>query len=98
MMLVVPFLAAFVPGIFIVILTWWFRRKGLSIFIRVIPSALTLLASGIYTYIGIIEVRGFEGAAYGFLAFFLALFAIIALYIALKRPSSNKDIKQDLNS
>jgi len=96
-MLGVPFLAAFVPGVFIILLTWWFRRKRLSVFIRVIPSALTLIASGIYIYVGIIKIRGFEGAAYGFLAFFLLLFAIVALYIALKRPSSNKDIKQDLN-
>lgn len=92
-----PFLLAVIPGVIVLILTIWFRDMKLSIFIRVLPSVLTLIAAGILFYKGLVIIRGFEGATYGILAFFLVLFAVASLLIALKRHSPNKDIKQDLN-
>ncbi|MET3322728.1 UNVERIFIED_ORG: hypothetical protein ABIC97_005881 [Peribacillus simplex] len=37
-------------------------------------------------YIGYVNIRGFEGAAYGILSVFLICFAIISLIMA-KKPS-----------
>jgi len=35
-------------------------------------------------YIGFVNIRGFEGAAYGILAFFLIVFAIVSFVMAKK--------------
>ncbi|WP_456363689.1 YesK family protein [Priestia aryabhattai] len=90
MMLGGPFLSAVIPGILVTILTWWFRKKELSILVKLLPCVLTVVAAGVLFYIGFVRIRGFEGAAYGFLAFFLLVFAFISLLIATKSPKINK--------
>ncbi|MGE7185633.1 YesK family protein [Peribacillus sp. NPDC006672] len=84
MMLGVPLLIACVPGIMIILLSWWFRKLNLSLFVRLLPGVLTFIASIILFYISFEYIRGFEGAAYGILAFFLLPFAIVASIIASK--------------
>ncbi|ADE72412.1 hypothetical protein BMQ_pBM50073 (plasmid) [Priestia megaterium QM B1551] len=49
-----------------------------------IPAILTVIAAIVLFYIGYVEVRGFEGAAYLFLSVFLILFAIISFVMAKK--------------
>ncbi|MFE5431140.1 YesK family protein [Peribacillus simplex] len=84
MMLGVPLLVACVPGMLVVFLEWWFRKLHLSLFIRLLPGILTVITSIILFYIGFGNIRGFEGAGYGILAFFLLPFAIAASIIAIK--------------
>lgn len=86
MMIFVPFLVAFVIGIIILLVTWWFKKINLPLFGRIIPGVLTVIAAIILFYIGYVKIRGFEGAAYGFLSVFLICFAILSLIMA-KKPS-----------
>ncbi|RSL30495.1 hypothetical protein D7Z54_25670 [Salibacterium salarium] len=71
-----------VPGVLVLLLTWWFRKLNLSLFARIVPSILIVIAAIILFYIGFLNSRGFEGAAYGILAFSLIGFAIMSLVIA----------------
>lgn len=84
MMIGIPLLIGIVPGLIVLLLTWLFRRMKWRLTVRMIPATLTVIASIILFYIGYVEVRGFEGAAYLFLAVFLILFAIISFVIAKK--------------
>ncbi|MBT2665690.1 hypothetical protein J7J00_09285 [Bacillus sp. ISL-4] len=84
MMLGVPFLVACVPGMLVILLAWWFKKLHFSLFIRLLPAILTVITSIILFYIGFANIRGFEGAGYGILAFFLLPFAIVASIIASK--------------
>ncbi|MEM4992724.1 YesK family protein [Priestia sp. SB1] len=89
-MIGVPLLAALLPGAFIILLTWWFRKNETTLLLQVLPATLTIIAGLIYLYIGFVHIGGFAGAAYGYLAFFLILFAIIALALALRKvPTSS---------
>ncbi|KIL72333.1 hypothetical protein [Bacillus badius] len=83
-MILFPFLLAVVPGIAVLWMTWWFSKMNLSLFVRTIPGALTVIAAVILFYIGFVHSRGFEGAAYGILAIFLIIFAISSFFIAKK--------------
>ncbi len=85
MMVGIPLLIAFIPGVIVLLFTWLFRRMKWSITIRMIPAILTVIASIVLFYIGYVEIRGFEGAAYLFLAVFLLFFAIIS-FIMAKKP------------
>ncbi|MBY0200152.1 hypothetical protein H7U05_23130 [Priestia megaterium] len=84
MMIGVPLLIALIPGVIVLFSTWLFRRMRWGIAVRMIPAILTVIAAIVLFYIGYIEVRGFEGAAYLFLAVFLILFAIISFVMAKK--------------
>lgn len=84
MMLGAPFLIACVPGIVAILLSLWFRKLNLSLFVRLLPGILTVITSIILFYIGFVNIRGFEGAGYGILAFFLLPFAVVASIIASK--------------
>ncbi|MBN8234814.1 hypothetical protein JF544_06115 [Halobacillus kuroshimensis] len=84
MMIYGPLLVSFIPGILVLGLTWWFSRKGFSLFIRMFPGALLSIAALILFYIGFVIIRGFEGAAYGILCFFFILFAILSFALAFK--------------
>ena len=84
MMLNGPLLVSLIPGIFVLALTWWFSRKGFSLYIRMLPGCILTIVAVILFYIGFVNIRGFEGAAYGILGFFLILFAIISFTIGLK--------------
>ncbi|WP_260286419.1 YesK family protein [Peribacillus aracenensis] len=84
MMLGVPLLIACVPGILVILLSWWFRKLNLSLFVRLLPGILTVITSIILFYIGFVYIRGFVGAGYGILAFFLLPFAVVASIIARK--------------
>ncbi|ALX50522.1 hypothetical protein AOX59_02865 [Lentibacillus amyloliquefaciens] len=77
-----------IPGVVILLVTWWFKKMNFSLFVRIIPGVLTVIAAIILFYIGFVNIRGFEGAAYGILAFFLVIFAIISFLLAKK-----KDVK-----
>lgn len=91
MMVGVPFLIAVLAGSVVLWLTSWFRKKRLSLMVRILPGILTIVIAIVLFYIGFINVRGFEGAAYGFLAFFLSGFSIAALIMAIKTPRFQKE-------
>ncbi|WP_411954861.1 YesK family protein [Alkalibacillus sp. S2W] len=84
MMVVAPFLMALIPGIIVLTLTWWFNKKEFHQFIRISPGILLIIAAATFFYIGFVHIRGFEGAAYGFLSFFLIIFAMISFTIGNK--------------
>lgn len=79
-----PFLMALIPGIIVLTLTWWFSKKGFSLFVKMLPGILLVIAAIIVLYIGFVKIRGFEGGAYGILGFFLIIFAIISFAIGKK--------------
>ncbi|MDH6651464.1 hypothetical protein [Priestia megaterium] len=84
MMIGIPLLIGLVPGLIVLLLTWLFRRMKWRLTVRIILAILTVIASIVLFYIGYVEVRGFEGAAYLFLAVFLILFAVISFVMAKK--------------
>lgn len=84
MMYLGPFLMALIPGTIILVLAWWFSKKGFSLFVRMLPGILSIIAAAILFYIGFANIRGFEGGAYGILSFFLIIFAIISFSIGKK--------------
>lgn len=84
MMIGMPFLIAAVPGVLAIILTFWFKKRNLSLLVRLLPSFFTLGGAVLSLYYGLVVVRGFEGAAYGFLAFFLLCFSVASYIIATK--------------
>ncbi|REB07488.1 hypothetical protein DVB69_10915 [Sporosarcina sp. BI001-red] len=53
-------------------------KKNFSLPVRNIPGIITVIAAIVLFYIGFVTVRGFEGAAYLFLAFFLVGFAVVS--------------------
>lgn len=85
-MIFAPFLVAVVIGVIILLVTWWFKQINLPLFVRFVPGVLTVIAAIILFYIGYVNIRGFEGAAYGLLAVFLICFAILSLTMA-KKPA-----------
>ncbi|MEC0666262.1 YesK family protein [Priestia flexa] len=84
MMLFAPFLASIVPGIIILLLTWWFKKKNFSFSVRLAPGIIGIVGAILLFYIGFVNIRGFEGIAYGILSFFLIVFAFVALIIGRK--------------
>ncbi|SFJ28579.1 YesK-like protein [Halobacillus dabanensis] len=84
MMLYGPFLMSLLPGLIVLTLTWWFSKKGFSRFIRMLPGCFLTIVAAILFYHGYVNVRGFEGAAYGILSFFLLIFVIISFAIGVK--------------
>ncbi|MEK4229219.1 YesK family protein [Solibacillus sp. FSL H8-0538] len=84
MMLLGPFLMALIPGIIILMFTWWFSKKGFSFFVRRLPGVLAIIVATNLIYIGFVNIRGFEGVGYGILGFFLIFFAIISFAIGKK--------------
>ena len=81
MMIFGPLLVALIPGIIIWTLTWWLSKKGFSGLIKMLPGTIAVIAAFILFYISFVHIRGFEGAAYGFLSFFLLLVACISFLI-----------------
>ena len=86
MMLLVPFLIAIIPGIIILLLTWWFTKKGLPLFGKLLPGSLALIASVVLFYVGFVSIRGFEGGAYGILSIILFIFSVLS-FIFVKRDT-----------
>ncbi|WP_285767179.1 YesK family protein [Peribacillus sp. SI8-4] len=84
MMMFVPLLLALIPGMIILTLTSWLCKRGVSPFLKKLPGILTMMAAFTLFYIGYVHIRGFEGAAYGFLSFFLIIFAFISFMIGKK--------------
>ncbi|MBT2757535.1 hypothetical protein J7E71_16710 [Mesobacillus foraminis] len=89
MMLLVPILTALVPGIIILLLTWWFSQKGFPFVIKMLPGILLIIAAVILFYIGFVNIRGFEGGAYGITGFTLTIFSIISFSIG-KKDTTNQ--------
>ena len=83
-----PLLVSAVPGVIILLVTWWFKKMNRSLFIRFIPGILTVLAAIILSYIGFVNIRGFKGGAYGILSFYLICFAVVAFIMAKKRTKN----------
>lgn len=83
-MLTGPLAISFIPGVIILILTWWLTKKGFPLLIKMLPGVITIIAASILFYIGYVKIRGFEGGAYLILSFFLTLFAIISFIIGKK--------------
>lgn len=88
MMLLRPLLMALLTGVIILVLTWWFSKKDFPFLIRMLPGLITIIAAAILFYIGFVNIRGFEGGAYGILSFFLIIFSIISFFIG-KRVNIN---------
>ncbi|MEJ9230831.1 hypothetical protein LAV79_15360 [Peribacillus butanolivorans] len=86
MMIFEPFFVAIVIGVIILLVTWWFKKINLPLFVRIVPGVLTVIVAIILFYIGFVNIRGFEGAAYGFLSVFLICFGILS-FIMAKKPS-----------
>lgn len=89
MIMSVPLIVAVVSGLIILLFTWWFKKINLPLFVRILPAVFTVIASIILFYIGFVNVRGFEGAAYGILSIFLICFAIAA-FIMAKNPAKTR--------
>jgi hypothetical protein len=89
MMILVPFLIAFIPGIILIVVTWWFRKKSYPLFVRMLPGTLLSITAVIILYISLVYIRGFEGGAYGILSFFLIIFAIISFFIGKKTTTNH---------
>jgi len=70
---------------------WRFRKKGYSLFVRILPGTLLSIIAVIIFCIGIVHIRGFEGGLYGILSFFLIAFAIISLIIGKKLKLNDKN-------
>ncbi|MET3726874.1 Zn-dependent protease with chaperone function [Fictibacillus halophilus] len=80
-----PFLISMVPGVIVLFLTWWLRKKNVSLFIKLLPSIGTVISSFAILYVSLEFIRGFEGAGYGVLAFFLLCYGVAAYFLATKR-------------
>lgn len=85
MMIFMPLLVAIVPGILVILLAWLFAKKEFSRLVRMTPGVLTLIAAVVLFYIGFVNVRGFEGIAYGILSFFLVIFGFSAILVGTKK-------------
>ncbi|NGY88851.1 hypothetical protein F6Y05_38370 [Bacillus megaterium] len=72
-MIGVPLLATLLPGAFIILLTWWFRKNETTLLLQVLPATLTIIAGLIYLYIGFVHIGGFAGA-YLWISSFLPYF------------------------
>lgn len=83
-MFLVPLLMALLPGVIIVLLTWWLSKKNFPFLIKMLPGIITIIAATILFYIGFVNIRGFEGATYGILSFFLIIFSIVSFFIGKK--------------
>ncbi|MFC7371475.1 YesK family protein [Fictibacillus iocasae] len=84
MMIGMPFLTAAIPGVIALLLTWYFKKRSVSLGVRLLPG-ISLVGGAIYLlYYGLEVVRGFEGGAYGILAFFLLCFSAASIIIATK--------------
>ena len=77
MMLFGPFLIALIPGICILLLTWWLSKKDIPLGLRLLPGLITIAVSIVLFYIGLEYIRGFEGAAYGLLSNWRPSFALL---------------------
>ncbi|MCP3031490.1 hypothetical protein LF817_14290 [Halobacillus sp. A1] len=84
MMLYGPLLVSLIPGIIVLTLTWWFSKKGFSLFVRMLPGCFLTIIAAILFYHGFVNIRGFEGAAYGILCFFLIIFALASFAMGVK--------------
>ncbi|WP_432355470.1 hypothetical protein [Sporosarcina sp. A2] len=71
MMILAPFLVAVILGSIVLLITWGLIKMNYPLPLRNIPGILTTIAAIILFYIGFVTNRGFEGVAYGLLAFFL---------------------------
>ncbi|CAH0295277.1 hypothetical protein SRABI96_04405 [Peribacillus sp. Bi96] len=84
MMILVPLLMTLIPGMIILTLTWWLSKRGCPLLLKMLPGIIAIIAAFTLFYIGFVHIRGFEGAAYGFLSFFLIIFAFISFLIGKK--------------
>lgn len=56
MMWGLPFLIAAVPGSIAILLTWWLKKRNVSLFLRLLPSVLIIcIALGMF-YIGYVNI------------------------------------------
>jgi type IV secretory pathway VirB2 component (pilin) len=46
-----PLLVAFITGIIILALTWWFKKKDFPFLIKILPGTITLITAAIIFYI-----------------------------------------------
>ena len=92
MIFIAPLLIALICGLFISMLTLWFSKKGFSLLVKMTPGIITILIAIMLFYIGFVNVRGFEGASYGILSFFLILFAT-GSFVIVKKNAVNAKLK-----
>lgn len=91
MLLFVPTGIGIAVGIIIIALTIVFKRM-FNVTVAKIPSFLGVIAAIIIFCMGYVEVRGWEGAAYLYLAFTIFVFLIITFFIAtFKRTKSSRN-------
>ncbi|PKR76821.1 hypothetical protein CEY16_13475 [Halalkalibacillus sediminis] len=78
-----PLLMAIGPGLLAILITWILGKFKLPVYVRIIPGILALFGAFYIAYNGYVNIRGFEGGAHLFLAFFLFMFATIALLMGI---------------
>jgi hypothetical protein len=71
-----PLLVSLVPGVIVLLVTWLFIKIRFPLIVQILPAVLLVLAAIRVFYIGYVNIRGFEGAAYLFLSIFQICFAI----------------------
>lgn len=89
MFFLIPFIAALIPSLIILLVAWWFGKRDYPMFIRILPGILLSVAAIIIFYISITQIRGFEGGVYGILSFTLIVFGIISFLIGIKVPGNH---------
>ncbi|MFT8321162.1 MAG: YesK family protein [Bacillus sp. (in: firmicutes)] len=85
-MMFIPLIVGIVVGIMILLVAISIRKKNKPAFAR-IPGYIGIVTAIVLWYIGYVEVRGFEGAAYLLLAVPIFILAIISLFG--KNPKNN---------
>ncbi|SFL98653.1 YesK-like protein [Gracilibacillus orientalis] len=90
MMLLGPFLVALIPWIIILTFSWWLSKKGFTLFVRMLPGIIAIIVAVILFYIGIVNIRGFEGGAYAILGFFLTIFSIISFATVAQKKNNQR--------
>ncbi|WP_066185673.1 hypothetical protein [Gracilibacillus timonensis] len=86
-MFIKPLLIASILGIALLLATGILRKVSDKTKLHIIPAILGVLTTGILGYIGLVEIRGFEGAAYAILAMYILIFSFVSvMMVVLGKP------------
>ena len=94
MLLLMPLFTALAIGLVDLLLSMLLSRFTQVRLLVHLPSIVAVFAGVYWLYIGYVLVRGFEGAAYGFLGVFTVMAALcVLLYVNRKmfKPTSEHD-------
>ena len=91
MLLFMPLFIGLIIGLIDLLLSMLLYRFTQVRLLANIPSIVAVFAGVYWLYIGYVHVRGFEGAAYGFLGIFTVI-AVICVLIYVNRKMSKPTI------